>query len=472
MVKEPTIAQTKLILRGLRDRYEAHHKVSISDDAIDSAVELTNRYLPDRFLPDKAIDLIDETASKARLASYTLPQELKDLERQWQSLQAQKSQAVRQEQYTVAQQLQDKATKLEQVMLNIRQDWENKKTEHTTIIRAEDVANVLSSWTGIPLAKLTEEDRVRLLKLEEHLGQKVIGQSKAISALSRAIRRARVGLKEVNKPIGSFIFVGPTGVGKTQLCKALAEQMFGNEKLMIRLDMSEFMEKHSVSKIIGAPPGYVGFDETGGQLTEQVRKMPYAVILFDEIEKAHPDVFNLLLQILDDGRLKDSRGRLIDFKNTIIILTSNIGASMLDKVGQLGFTQGSEESEFEQLKTQIYTELKKQFKPEFLNRLDEIIVFHHLSTADAMRICNLFMKGLYEKLMGKNIALTVTDIAKEQLVKEGYDKQYGARPLKRMIQQKIEDRLSEELLIGKLQEGQQLTIDYNGEEFIFKRYKV
>lgn len=467
LVKEPTIAQTKLILRGLRDRYEAHHKVSISDDAIDSAVELTSRYLPDRFLPDKAIDIMDETASKARLASYTLPQELKDLEKKWQALQAQKSQAVRQEQYALAQQLQDKATILEKTIANIRQDWEDKKTEHTTIIRAEDVAVVLSSWTGIPLAKLTEEDRVRLLKLEEHLGQKVIGQSAAISALSRAIRRARVGLKEVNKPIGSFIFVGPTGVGKTQLCKALAEQMFGDEKLMIRLDMSEFMEKHSISKIIGAPPGYVGFDETGGQLTEQVRKMPYAVILFDEIEKAHPDVFNLLLQILDDGRLKDSRGRLIDFKNTIIILTSNTGASMVDKVGQLGFVNADKETEYTQLKEQIYTELKKQFKPEFLNRLDEIIVFHHLSKEDAMHICNLFLKSLYTKLKAKNIALTITSCAKEQLIKEGYDKQYGARPLKRIIQQKIEDKLSEALLMGKLCDGQALTIDYDGEKFTF-----
>lgn len=469
LIKEPTIEETKLILRGLRDRYEAHHKVSISDDAIDSAVELTSRYLPDRFLPDKAIDIIDETASKARLASYILPQELKDLEKQWQSLQAQKSQAVRQEQYALAQQLQDRTTKLENSIANIRQDWEDKKTEHTTIIRSEDVASVLSSWTGIPLAKLTEEDKVRLLKLEEYLQQKVIGQYKAISALSRAIRRARVGLKEVNKPIGSFIFVGPTGVGKTQLCKALAEQMFGDEKLMIRLDMSEFMEKHSVSKIIGAPPGYVGFDETRGQLTEQVRKMPYAVILFDEIEKAHADVFNLLLQILDDGRLKDSRGRLIDFKHTIIILTSNIGAGMVDRVGQLGFTNGGEEGEFTQLKEQIYTELKKQFKPEFLNRLDEIIVFHHLSTEDSMRICELFLRNLYEKLQAKNIILHITSAAKEELVKQGYDRQYGARPLKRIIQQKIEDRLSETILTGKLQEGEHLTIDYNGAEFTFKK---
>ena len=472
-VEQPSVEETIEILRGLRDKYEAHHKVTISDDAIVAAASLSDRYITDRFLPDKAIDLIDEAASRARLDSYNGPAGIKEKEQEIERLVAEKNKAVRKDDFLAAQNILQQIKKTEGEIESIRADWEKNRGENHASIGSEDVAKIVAGWTGIPVVKLTEEESQRLLHLEDELHKRVIGQEEAVSAVAKAIRRARAGLKDPNRPIGSFIFVGPTGVGKTELSKALAAAMFGDERLMIRLDMSEFMEKHSVSKLIGAPPGYVGFDDAGGQLTEKIRRKPYSVVLFDEIEKAHPDVFNVLLQILDDGRLTDSKGRVVSFKNTIIIMTSNVGAGKVNEMRRLGFAGASQEdeAEYDRMKEKISDELKEQFKPEFLNRVDEIIIFHKLSREDAAKVCDLFLSVLCERLKKREIDLDVSNAAKELLLGEGYDPVYGARPLKRVIQRRIEDALSEEILANKISSGQKVLADAKDGKIVFREGK-
>ena len=470
-VEQPSVSETIEILRGLRDKYEAHHKVAISDDAIVAAASLSDRYITDRFLPDKAIDLIDEAASRARLDSYNGPAGVKEKEAEIEKLNAEKAKAVRRDDFPRAQELFNQIKALEEEIRKIKADWEQNRGEARATIGSDDVAKIVSSWTGVPVVKLTEEESHKLMHLEEELHKRVIGQDEAVSAVSKAIRRARAGLKDPNKPIGSFIFVGPTGVGKTELSKALAAAMFGDERLMIRLDMSEFMEKHSVSKIIGAPPGYVGFDDASGQLTEKIRRKPYSVVLFDEIEKAHPDVFNVLLQILDDGRLSDSKGRVVSFKNTVIIMTSNVGASKVKKMQKLGFAAQEAGGEYDKMKDDITEELKAQFKPEFLNRIDEIIIFHKLSKEDAAKVCDLFLNVLCDRLKKRGIEVNVSNAAKDKLLEEGYDEVYGARPLKRVIQRRIEDALSEEILMNRVLSGQKVNIDVKDGAFTFAPVK-
>ena len=467
-VEEPSVEDTVEILRGLRDKYEAHHKVVITDEAIIAAATLSDRYITDRYLPDKAIDLIDEAASRARLDSYNSPQEIKELEEKLKRLNAEKTKAARGENYTQAQKLVDEINAVQTKIKSLNSEW--KEGVHATApqIGSDDIARIVSSWTGVPVVRLTEQESEKLLHLEDNLHKRIIGQDEAVSAVARAIRRARAGLNEANKPIGSFIFVGPTGVGKTDLAKALAEAMFGDEKLMIRLDMSEFMEKHTVSKLIGAPPGYVGYDDNaGGQLTERVRRKPYSVVLFDEIEKAHPDVFNVLLQILDDGRLTDSKGRVVNFKNTIIILTSNVGAGQIKKMTGLGFASSDADDGYDDMKENIMDALRQSFKPEFLNRLDDIIIFRKLTKDETGLICRKIIEGLRARLKERNIGFELTPAAMDKLIDEGYSDEYGARPLKRVVQKRIEDRLSDEILAGRVLGGEKVTVDVKDGNFVF-----
>ncbi|WP_297129326.1 ATP-dependent Clp protease ATP-binding subunit [uncultured Eubacterium sp.] len=464
-VGEPTEEETVEILKGLRDKYEAHHKVKITDDAIDSAVKLSSRYINDRFLPDKAIDLIDEAASVVRLNAYTLPQNLKDMEEEIKRLNAEKQDAVNNQKFEEAAKLRDKANELKKLLEDEKSKWRNSSNHDAKAVSSEEIAQVVSQWTGVPVSQLTKEESERLLNMENILHERIVGQDKAVSAISKAIRRGRVGLKNPNRPIGSFIFLGPTGVGKTELCKSLAEAMFGDENAIIKLDMSEYMEKHTVSKLIGAPPGYVGFDE-GGQLTEKIRRKPYSVVLFDEIEKAHPDVFNMLLQILEDGVLTDSQGRKVSFKNAIIIMTSNVGASKItDEKLALGFVQ--EDGKKLSIEDLVMPDLKKTFKPEFLNRLDDIIVFNQLNQNDIEEIAKRMLKSLKKRTSDLGIELDFTDNAITELAKEGFDKTYGARPLRRAIQSKIEDRLSELILDKTIGEGSKCTVDFADGEFQF-----
>ncbi|MDE5729121.1 MAG: ATP-dependent Clp protease ATP-binding subunit [Clostridia bacterium] len=472
-VEEPTVEDTVEILRGLRDKYEAHHKVVITDEAIIAAATLSDRYITDRFLPDKAIDLIDEAASRSRLNAMNSPDELKELEERLKRLNLEKNKAAKGENYTQAQKLVDEITEVQDKIKQLTSDWKGEKQTTSPEIGSNDIAEIVSGWTGVPVIKLTEQESEKLLHLEENLHKRIIGQDEAVSAVARAIRRARAGLNEPDKPIGSFIFVGPTGVGKTDLAKALAETMFGDEKLMIRIDMSEYMEKHNVSKLIGAPPGYVGYDDNaGGQLTERVRRKPYSVVLFDEVEKAHPDVFNVLLQILDDGRLTDSKGRVINFKNTIIIMTSNVGASKIKKMSSFGFTSGDEHSDgYDNMKESINEALKEQFKPEFLNRLDDIIVFRKLTKEEAGKICYKIIDSLSARLRLRNVSLKISDEAMSMLLDEGYNDMYGARPLKRVVQKRIEDRLSDEILAGHVLPGETVTVEVKDGELVFKSEK-
>ena len=472
-VEEPTVEDTVAILQGLRDKYEAHHKVVITDEAITAAATLSDRYITDRFLPDKAIDLIDEAASRARLNSLSSPDEVRELEEKLKRLNLEKNKAAKGENYTQAQKLVNDINEVQERIKKLTTEWKGEKQTIAPNIGANEIADIVSGWTGVPVVKLTEQESEKLLHLEENLHKRIIGQDEAVSAVSKAIRRARAGLNEPNKPIGSFIFVGPTGVGKTDLAKALAETMFGDEKLMIRLDMSEFMEKHSVSKLIGAPPGYIGYDDAnGGQLTERVRRKPYSVVLFDEVEKAHPDVFNVLLQILDDGRLTDSKGRVINFKNTIIIMTSNVGASQIKKMSNFGFTSGDEATDgYDNMKDSINEALKEQFKPEFLNRLDDIIIFRKLSKAEAGKICYKIIEGLSERLKNREITLKISDEAMDKLLDEGYNDMYGARPLKRVVQKRIEDRLSDEILAGHILPGETVTVAVKDGELVFRSEK-
>ena len=464
-VGEPTEEETVEILKGLRDKYEAHHKVKITDDAINSAVKLSSRYINDRFLPDKAIDLIDEAASVVRLNAYTLPQNLKDMEEEIKRLNAEKQDAVNNQKFEEAAKIRDKANELNKLLDEEKSKWRNSSNHDVKAVSSEEIAQVVSQWTGVPVNQLTKEESERLLNMEKILHERIVGQDKAVSTISKAIRRGRVGLKNPNRPIGSFIFLGPTGVGKTELCKSLAEAMFGDENAIIKLDMSEYMEKHTVSKLIGAPPGYVGFDE-GGQLTEKIRRKPYSVVLFDEIEKAHPDVFNMLLQILEDGVLTDSQGRKVSFKNAIIIMTSNVGASKItDEKLALGFVQ--EDGKKLSIEDLVMPDLKKTFKPEFLNRLDDIIVFNQLDQNDIEEIAKRMLKSLKKRTADLGIELDFTDNAITELAKEGFDKTYGARPLRRAIQSKIEDRLSELILDKTIGEGSKCTVDFSDGEFQF-----
>ena len=455
LIEEPTKEDTIEILKGLRDKYEAHHKVKITDESIKAAVNLSVRYITDRFLPDKAIDLIDEAASKVRLKENTPPKDIKDLEEQINNIKKEKEESVRGQNFEKAAKLRDEQRKTQEELDEVRSKW-NKLSKHSNVVDEEVIAEVVASWTGIPVSRMMEEETERLLKLEDILHERVIGQDQAIKSICTAIRRSRAGLKDPNRPIGSFLFLGPTGVGKTELSKALAEAEFGDENQIVRIDMSEYMEKHSVSRLIGSPPGYVGYDE-GGQLTEKVRRHPYSVVLFDEIEKAHPDVFNILLQILDDGRLTDSKGRTVDFKNTILIMTSNVGASTIKKQKTLGFGTPNEEdqekNEYEKMKENILRELKKQFRPEFLNRIDDIIVFHSLNKEDISKIVKLMCKALITRLDEMTIKLEMDQEAINLIAESGLDLEYGARPLKRSIQKELENELSELILQGTIKSG-------------------
>ncbi|QIH76954.1 AAA domain-containing protein [Macrococcoides canis] len=470
-VDQPNVEDAIEILKGLRDRYEAHHRIKISDEALVAAVKMSDRYISDRFLPDKAIDLIDEAGSKVRLRNYTTPPSLKELEAELEKVKNEKDAAVHSQEFEQAASLRDKQTQLEKKLEETKKEWQKTQGSNNTSVTADDIANVVAQWTGIPIAKIAETESQKLLNLEEILHNRVIGQSDAVSSISKAVRRARAGLKDPKRPIGSFIFLGPTGVGKTELAKALAEAMFGEEDAMIRVDMSEFMEKHSVSRMVGSPPGYVGHDD-GGQLTEKVRRKPYSVILFDEIEKAHPDVFNILLQVLDDGRLTDSKGRTVDFRNTVIIMTSNVGAQEIKDNKFVGFGGQTAAQDYETIRKTMMDELKKQFRPEFLNRIDDIIVFHKLEKDHLKEIVTLMVEGLANRLKEQDIHISLTDAAKEKIADEGYDPEYGARPLARAIQKHIEDQLSEELLKGEELTGHHITIDYVDDTFKIDKAKA
>jgi ATP-dependent Clp protease ATP-binding subunit ClpC len=469
-VGEPTPEQAVQILKGLRDSYEAHHKVKITDEAINAAVTLSSRYIADRYLPDKAIDLIDEGASKVRLASLTSPDNVKELEDEIADYEKEKASAINEQDFERAARLRDEQKELQTKLDDAKKKWQEQQKGNSGEVTAEDIAKIVSEWTGIPVVQLTKEESERLLNMENVLHERVIGQSEAVTAIAKAIRRGRVGLKDPKRPVGSFIFLGPTGVGKTELCKALAEAMFGDENAMLRLDMSEYMEKHTVSKLIGSPPGYVGFEE-GGQLTEKVRRKPYSVVLFDEIEKAHPDVFNMLLQILEDGRLTDSQGRTVDFKNTVIIMTSNVGARLItEKQSSLGFNsenEKAEESEKKDIKELVTGELRKVFRPEFLNRVDDIIVFNKLNKDEIKQIAVKMLKTLENRLDKMNIKISFTDNAVSEIADKGFDENYGARPLRRAIQNEIEDPLSEQMLEGKVKDGAVVTCDFADGQFTF-----
>jgi ATP-dependent Clp protease ATP-binding subunit ClpC len=471
-VGEPSQEETVEILKGIRDKYEAHHNVKITDEAIKASVELSTRYINDRFLPDKAIDLIDEAASKVKMRTYTEPDSLKKLSDKIAQLDKEKEEAIRSQDFEKAASIRDKEREAKEKLAKEKEKWESKNTKSITTLTEEDIAEVVSSWTGVPVQKLTQSENEKLKTLEETLHKRVIGQNEAVEAVAKAIRRGRVGLKDPNRPIGSFLFLGPTGVGKTELSKALAESLFGNENAMIRIDMSEYMEPHSVAKLIGSPPGYVGFDE-GGQLTEKIRRKPYSVILFDEIEKAHPDVMNMLLQILDDGRLTDSQGRIVNFKNTVIIMTSNIGARLITDKNTLGFTANNNkkeetQKEYEAIKKDVMGELKKEFRPEFINRIDEIIVFHKLNEEDIKQIIDIMLSQVTKRLQEQNMELTIDDSVKELIAKKGIDVNYGARPLKRAIQNLLEDKIAEAILDGKMKPHQKAVAKVENEEIVIK----
>ena len=469
-VGEPTQEQAVQILKGLRDSYEAHHKVKITDEAIDAAVKLSSRYIADRFLPDKAIDLIDEGCSKVRLASLTSPSDVKELEDQIADYDKEKESAINEQDFERAAKLRDEQKEVQAKLDKAKKEWQDNQKTNSGEVTAEVIAQIVSDWTGVPVVQLTKEESERLLNMEKVLHERVIGQDEAVSAIAKAIRRGRVGLKDPKRPVGSFIFLGPTGVGKTELCKALAQAMFGDENAMLRLDMSEYMEKHTVSKLIGSPPGYVGFEE-GGQLTEKVRRKPYSVVLFDEIEKAHPDVFNMLLQILEDGRLTDSQGRTVDFKNTVIIMTSNVGARLItEKQNSLGFKQDDSEKDNSQkdIKELVMGELRNVFRPEFLNRVDDIIVFNKLTQDEIKQIAKKMLNTLAKRLENMDIKISFTDAAIAAIADKGFDDNYGARPLRRAIQSEIEDTLSEYMLDGRIKENSSVECDYKDDKFTFE----
>jgi ATP-dependent Clp protease ATP-binding subunit ClpC len=473
LVEEPSIEETIHILGGIKDRYEAHHKLEISDESLKAAAELAARYVPDRFLPDKAIDLIDEAASRVRMQRATTPPSLKDALRGLESVQSEKDAAIAAQQYELAAELRDREGKLRDKIEKLEAGWQTQQGTDRPVVGPEDIAHVVSMWTGIPVMRIAEEESARLLKMEEALRARVIGQEEAIRVVSRAVRRARAGLKDARKPIGSFIFLGPTGVGKTELARALAEFMFGSEESLIRIDMSEFMERHSVARLVGAPPGYVGYEE-GGQLTEAVRRKSYSVILLDEIEKAHPEVFNILLQILDDGRLTDAKGRRVDFRNTIVIMTSNVGTEAIRKDSRLGFTLASDQDKersdaYERMKDKVLGELKNIFRPEFLNRIDASVAFHQLEKEQIREIVDLMLNRVRTELVEQEMTLEVTVGAKDFLVEKGFDQQFGARPLRRAIQNHIEDPLAEAVLEGRFHRGDKVLIDIQGDDLVMTK---
>ncbi|MDQ2084888.1 ATP-dependent Clp protease ATP-binding subunit [Herbivorax sp. ANBcel31] len=469
-VSEPTKEEAIIILKGLRDQYEAHHRVKITDEALVAAVNLSDRYITDRFLPDKAIDLIDEAGSRVRLRSFTAPPDLKELEEKAEKLKKEKEDAIVCQEFEKAARIRDEEQKIKDELETAKNSWQQKNQTTTDTVDEEEVAGIVGDWTGIPVKRLAEEETERLMNMEEELHKRVIGQDEAVKALAKAIRRGRVGLKDPKRPVGSFIFLGPTGVGKTELSKALAEALFADENAMIRIDMSEYMEKHSVSRLVGSPPGYVGYEE-GGQLTEKVRRNPYSVLLFDEIEKAHPDVFNILLQILEDGRLTDSQGRNVDFRNTVIIMTSNVGARLITEPKRLGFGAGADDKskDYKDMKNNVMGELKKTFRPEFLNRIDEIIVFHPLEEKHLVEIVGLMVDVLAKRLKDNAIDIEISDDAKVLLAKKGFDQVFGARPLRRAIQSMIEDKLAEEMLDGRVKAGDKVTIERNEDELVVKK---
>ena len=468
-VPEPSEKDTIKILKGIRDKYEAHHNVKITDEAIEAAVNMSTRYLSDRFLPDKAIDLIDEAASRERLKTYTEPESIRKIQAEVEDLKKDKEEAVRNQEFEKAADLRDKEQKALNKLLKEQNKWRNKNTKEVVNITQENIAEVISNWTGVPAKKITEDENERLRNLENNLHERVIGQNEAVEAVAKAIRRGRVGLKDPKRPIGSFLFLGPTGVGKTELSKALAQSLFGDENSMIRIDMSEYMEPHSVSKLIGSPPGYVGFQD-GGQLTEKIRRKPYSVVLFDEIEKAHPDVMNILLQVLEDGRLTDSQGRTVNFKNTVIIMTSNLGARLITDRKSLGFTSqnsvDNKEREYEDIKKEVMGEIKKELRPEFINRIDEIIVFHPLNEEEISQIIDLMLQEVKNRLKEQKIDIVLEPEVKEMIAKKGIDKSFGARPLRRTIQSVLEDRLAEEILEGNLQKGKENRIGVKEEKIV------
>jgi ATP-dependent Clp protease ATP-binding subunit ClpC len=471
-VGEPSQEETIEILKGIRDKYEAHHRVKITDGALEAAARLSSRYITDRYLPDKAIDLIDEAASKVRLKAFTAPVNVKMLEEQLEKLAKEKEDAIRLQEFEKAAAIRDQEQKLKAQHEKIKDDWYQKNQTRTDTVTEDEIADIVASWTGIPVKRLAEEESERLMKMEDVLHERVIGQDEAVKAVSKAIRRGRVGLKDPKRPIGSFIFLGPTGVGKTELSKALAEALFGNENAMIRIDMSEYMEKFTVSRLVGSPPGYVGYDE-GGQLTEKVRRKPYSVLLFDEIEKAHPDVFNILLQILEDGRLTDSQGRTVDFRNTVIIMTSNVGGRMITEPKRLGFVVTDDAAKnYEDMKNNVMSELKKTFRPEFLNRVDDIIVFHPLSEDNIRSIVGIMLDVLVKRLAQNGITLEVSDEAKAHLAKKGFDPVFGARPLRRSIQTMVEDKLAEQMLDGTVKAGDTVRVSLDGDQLVFETAKA
>lgn len=468
MVEEPSVAETIEILKGLRDKYEAHHGVSITDEALIAAAELSDRYLTDRFLPDKSIDLIDEAASKLRVNSYRAPADVKNIEAEIERLSVEKEQAVTLQDFENAATLRDQIAVKKQELEDTKKEWSKGKTRKENVVGFDEIADIVSDWSKVPVSRMSVEETEKYATLEKTLKNRVIGQDNAVFALAKSIKRARVGLKDPNKPVGSFIFVGPTGVGKTYLAKALAKSLFDDEDAMIRIDMSEYMEKHSVSRLVGSPPGYVGFDE-GGQLTKAIRKRPYAVVLFDEIEKAHPDVFNMLLQILDEGRLTDAQGKTVNFKNAVIIMTSNVGASTLEKKKTLGFVTGEESvGEYERIKNVVQSELKNTFRPEFLNRVDDIIIFDHLNEESVHHITKLLLDAMVDRLVNIGVTLTYTDELIDWISKKGYDKVYGARPIERAIKTRVEDELAEKILSGGIEKGAVITADVKEDHVVFE----
>jgi ATP-dependent Clp protease ATP-binding subunit ClpC len=462
-VDEPSVEDTVEILRGLRDRYEAHHRCKVTDEALYAAASLADRYIQDRHLPDKAIDLIDESASRMRIRSLSAPPRYRELEEEIEKVRGEKEAAIEAQEFEKAASLRDKERKLTQKKRELEENWRAQAGDEQPVVGEEEIADIVSMWTGIPVFKLTEAESQRLVRMEEELHKRVIGQHEAIIAVSKSIRRARAGIKDPKRPTGSFIFLGPSGVGKTELARTLAEFLFGDEDAMIQVDMSEYMEKHSVSRLVGSPPGYVGYDE-GGQLTEAVRRRPYSVVLLDEIEKAHPDVFNILLQILEDGRLTDAQGRKVDFRNTIVIMTSNIGAGQISKNVSLGFSLGDEGGlSYEDMKSRVMSELKKVFRPELLNRIDEVIVFHKLEKGEIVEVVDLLMKRVREQMSLHEVTIELTDEAKELLVEKGYDPAMGARPLRRAIQRYIEDPLADFVLGRELESGSTILVGRKGE---------
>ncbi|MBE6670681.1 MAG: ATP-dependent Clp protease ATP-binding subunit, partial [Ruminococcaceae bacterium] len=469
MVGEPTKEEAVLILKGLRDKYESHHKVKIPDECIEEAVKLSTRYINDRYLPDKAIDLIDEAASKKRINNYTMPSDIKMIEEDLKNISSEKEEAIKAQDFEKAASLRDKEKELREEYEKNKTAWKEKLGGETLSLTKEDIADIVTLWTGIPVKKLAEEESEKLLKLESILKARIIGQDDAVSAVSRAIRRGRMGLKDPKRPMGSFLFLGPTGVGKTELTKALADILFGDENAMIRIDMSEYMEKHSVSKLIGSPPGYVGYDE-GGQLTEKIRRKPYSVVLFDEIEKAHPDVFNMLLQVLEDGILTDSQGRRVDFKNTVIIMTSNVGASALETKRSLGFASAENtEKEKADVKSLLMSHLKQTFRPEFINRIDEIVIFNKLVGEDIERISGIMLREIGKRIEAIGVDITFDESVTKLVSKEGFDPSFGARPLRRTIQRLIEDSFSTEMLEGKIKTGDTVTAKADNGVIVYEK---